>query len=109
MPNIATVLKEEILRLARKEVRSQTGALKKVSAQYRRDIAELKRRESNLQRKLAALEKRVLKGAPARDAEADTPSVRFTAKGLVSQRKRAIKRATTSPNPNARMKPAAVR
>ena len=39
MPNIATVLREEILRLARKEARTQIGALKKASAQHRRDIA----------------------------------------------------------------------
>ncbi len=32
MPNIATVLKEEILRLARKEARRQTGALKKAAS-----------------------------------------------------------------------------
>jgi len=52
MPNIATVLKEEILRLARKEIRNQTSILKKMSAQYRIDIAEMKRRMSDLQRKI---------------------------------------------------------
>ena len=33
MPKIASVLKEEITRLARKELRSETVTLKKVSAQ----------------------------------------------------------------------------
>ena len=88
MPNIAAVLKEEIIRLARKEVRSQTGALKKASAQYRKDIAELKRRESNLRRKLTVLEKQVLKGTPSQRAETGAQGARFTAKGLYSQRKR---------------------
>ena len=88
MPNIATVLKEEILRLARKEVRGQTNALKKASAQYRKDIAELKRRVSDLQRKITPLEKQVLKSAPSQTAETDADHVRFTAKGLRSQRKR---------------------
>ncbi|OHB78118.1 MAG: hypothetical protein A2Z25_11610 [Planctomycetes bacterium RBG_16_55_9] len=88
MPNIATVLKEEILRLARKEVRGQTSVLKKASAQYRKDIAAMKRRESNLQRKLTSLEKQVLKGTPSRGSEVDAQGVRFTAKGLCSQRKR---------------------
>lgn len=88
MPNIATVLKEEILRIARKEVRRQTGALKKASAQYRKDIAETKRRVSDLQRKLTTLEKQVLKGVSSQVTEVDTEHVRFTAKGLCSQRKR---------------------
>ena len=88
MPNIATVLKEEILRLARKEVRGQTNALKKASAQYRKDIAEMKRRVSDLQRKVVPLEKQALKNAPAQAAEVHADRVRFTAKGLRSQRKR---------------------
>jgi DNA-binding transcriptional regulator YiaG len=88
MPNIATVLKEEILRLARKEVRRQTSVLWKASAQYRKDIAEMKRRVSDLRRKVTPLEKQVLKNAPAQTAETDADHVRFTAKGLRSQRQR---------------------
>ncbi|UCE48433.1 MAG: helix-turn-helix domain-containing protein, partial [Phycisphaerales bacterium] len=88
MPNIATVLKEEILRLARKEVRRQTATLKKASVQYRKDIAEMKRRVSDLQRKLTTLEKQVLKGVSSQVAEVDAERVRFTARGLCSQRKR---------------------
>ena len=34
MPDIMSVLKTEILRLARKEVRNETESLKKASAQY---------------------------------------------------------------------------
>jgi len=88
MSNIATVLKDEISRLARKEVRRQTGALRKASAQYRRDIAEMKRRLSDLQRKVIPLQKQVLKSPAAQAAETDGERVRFTAKGLRSQRKR---------------------
>ena len=88
MPNIATVLKEEILRLARKEVRGQTNALTKASVQHRKDIAEMKRRVSDLQRRLTPLEEQVLKNVPSHTAEADADHVRFTAKGLRSQRKR---------------------
>ena len=40
MPNIATVLKQEISRLARKEAKAHVEPLRKVTAQYRRDIAE---------------------------------------------------------------------
>jgi DNA-binding transcriptional regulator YiaG len=88
MPNIAVVLKEEILRLARKEVREQTSVLKKMSAQYRKDIAEMKRRISELQRRVTPLQKQVLKNVPSQTAETDADHVRFTAKGLRSQRKR---------------------
>jgi len=88
MPNIAAVLKEEISRIARKEVRSETTSLKKASSQYRRDIAELKRQVSNLQGRLTLLEKQVLQKVPSQVPDADAEGVRFTAKGLCSQRKR---------------------
>lgn len=88
MPNIAAVLKEEIVRLARKEIRTQNSVLRKASAQYRRDIAALKRRVSDLQRKLTPLAKQVLRNVPSQAAEPDAEHVRFTARGLRSQRKR---------------------
>jgi DNA-binding transcriptional regulator YiaG len=88
MADIVGVLRKEILRLARKEIRKQTDGLKKTSAQYRRDIAELKRRVSDLQHRLTPLEKQVLRNAPAQVPEAEADGVRFTAKGLRSQRKR---------------------
>ncbi|MBM4026260.1 MAG: hypothetical protein FJ280_12770 [Planctomycetes bacterium] len=88
MPNIATVLKDEILRLARKEARRQTDVLKRTSAQHRRDIAALKRQLAALQRKVSPLEKQVLKGPSAPAAEPKANGVRFTAKGLRSQRQR---------------------
>jgi DNA-binding transcriptional regulator YiaG len=45
-------------------------------------------RVSDLQRKVNPLEKHVLKNAPSQTAETDANHVRFTAKGLRSQRKR---------------------
>jgi DNA-binding transcriptional regulator YiaG len=88
MANIAGVLREEILRLARKELRKQTSAFKRASAQYRRDIAELKRRMSDLQRRLGPIEKQAVRTVASPVAKADADGVRFTAKGLRSQRKR---------------------
>ena len=41
MPNIAAVLKDEIRRLARREVKTHTIATKQAVAHYRRDIARL--------------------------------------------------------------------
>ncbi len=88
MPNMATVLKAEISRIARKIVRAETAVLKKASAQYRREIAELKRQVSNMQGRVSVLEKRVLRDVPSPVTEADAKNVRFTAKGLHAQRKR---------------------
>lgn len=89
MANIATVLKEEIRRLARKEVKEQTELLKRQSAQYRRDVASLKRTSTNLERRLALLEKKTWKKAPAQEvAELPLEKVRFSSKGLRSHRTR---------------------
>jgi hypothetical protein len=43
MPNIAAALKDEIRRLARREIKAETGLTKQAVAQYRGDIAKLKR------------------------------------------------------------------
>ena len=88
MPNIASILKEEILRLARKEVRNELASLKKASAQYRSDIAELKRRLASLEKQLVQSEKKAAKKAPAQEEGESGTRVRFSAKGLASQRQR---------------------
>ncbi len=49
MPNIATVLKSEIARIARKEVRAETLQIKKQSTNYRSQIASLKRQVAALE------------------------------------------------------------
>lgn len=88
MPNIASVLKDEIARVARKEIRAQTGTIKKATVQYRQDIAALKRQVTTLERKVALLEKKVLKEQPIVKSSPEDSNARFTAKGLKSQRKR---------------------
>ena len=87
MPNIASVLKEEIARLARKELRGETGGLKKASAQHRSDIAALKRRVAAIEQMLVRLDRKGNKPAAPPDAEAG-PRIRFSAKGLGAQRQR---------------------
>lgn len=57
MPNLTTVLNDEIRRLARKEIRAQVGKTQKQVAEQRRDIAELKRINADLNRRLSFLEK----------------------------------------------------
>jgi len=87
MPNIGALLKEEISRLCRREVRKEVAAVKKASASFRRDIAALKRQVVVLQRKIVALEKRTI--APvAKSATLPDRPVRFVAKGLRSLRAR---------------------
>ena len=89
MPNIASILKDEISRVARKEVRSETAALKKAVSTYRAEIAALKRRAQALEQELRRLSKAGAGAEPA--AAADEPlqhALRFNAKGLASQRQR---------------------
>jgi len=88
MPNIAAVLKEEIVRLARKEIRKGTAAVQKASSQHRRDLAALKRQIAELQRQVSLLEGKVLAEPGDTTRVDDNTRVRFTAKGLRSQRKR---------------------
>lgn len=55
MSNIANVLKAEITRLARKEVRSQVDPTKKTTTTHRHEIAALKRQVANLERQVTQL------------------------------------------------------
>ncbi|MDR0184212.1 helix-turn-helix domain-containing protein [Lysobacter arvi] len=85
MPNLGTVLKAEISRLARKEVRAEVETLRKASGTYRREIAELKRQVAQLQRLVKQASK--TRPAPATASEEnDTARHRFSAKGLQSLR-----------------------
>jgi DNA-binding transcriptional regulator YiaG len=90
MPNIASLLKEEISRVARKEVRAETQGLKKAIAQYRSEIAALKRRSKEVDQQLRQLRKSAGRGAAASSAESDEPErkLRFRAKGFAEQRRR---------------------
>jgi DNA-binding transcriptional regulator YiaG len=87
MPNIAVVLRDEITRLARKEVRSQTASARKASTQYRRDIAALKRQVKGLEKQLAALRRTAGRTAPQPTSKPGTPA-RFMPTSLRAQRKR---------------------
>jgi len=88
MPNIASVLKDEILRLARKEVRTATEGLKKAGAAYRSDIASLKRQVATLQKQLARGEKKRAAGPEQVEPSEDASRIRFSAKRLARQREK---------------------
>ena len=89
MSNVASVLKEEIARVARKEIRRETSSLKKSSSTHRSEIAALKRR-------VLELERQQRRAGPGRQApppaaaneDSVAPGTRFSAKSMASQRRR---------------------
>ena len=92
MPNIGTLLKEEIARISRKQSRAETEALKKANSHYRGQIAELKRRMQALEQQV----KRLSRGGGARGGATASAApeseggkqIRYSAKSLASQRRR---------------------
>ncbi|QFZ83264.1 helix-turn-helix domain-containing protein [Variovorax paradoxus] len=93
MPNIASILKAEISRVARKEVRAEIETLKKASVAHRASIAELRRQVSALEKELRKVAKGSARQAPASaasaagdDADAGGPKRRFSANRLAAHR-----------------------
>jgi len=69
MPNIASILKVEISRVARKEVRAEIETLKKASVVHRAAIAELRRQVNALEKELRRVAKGAIRPATAPDAD----------------------------------------
>ena len=88
MPNIASVLKSEMSRVARKEVRGEILSLKKAASAYRSDIAALKRRTQALEQQLRRLSKILPRAEVRTETAGATELRRFSAKGLASLRRR---------------------
>jgi DNA-binding transcriptional regulator YiaG len=88
MPNLATTLKSEISRIARKEVRGEVESLKKAVATYRGEIAGLKRRAQALELEVRRLTKARAKAAPVSDEQTSETVRRFSAKGFAKHRQR---------------------
>ncbi len=88
MPNIGTVLKSEISRVSRKEVRGETQALKKSISQYRTQIADLKRRMQALEQQIKRLRKVTASAVTAEVELEPHTKIRFSAKSLIAQRRR---------------------
>ena len=89
MPNIALILRQEIMRLARKEVRTQTSGARKMMTQLRSANTELKRETSELRAKLARLERRSRVGDSDRSSNGSEETqrrMRFNSKGLATHR-----------------------
>lgn len=88
MANIASLLKDEITRLARKEIRGEVEGLKKASAHYRSQIAALKRRIAALEQQVSRLGKAVPKTVEVKAEPETGAKMRFSAKGFKSLRER---------------------
>jgi DNA-binding transcriptional regulator YiaG len=86
MPNIVTVLKAEISRLAKKEAKAATTKLQRASVQYRTDIAKLKKLVGQQAKEMIAL-RRQQQAQPQADQEPDE-NARFSARSVKAQRKR---------------------
>lgn len=89
MPNIASILKSEISRVARKEVRAEVLALKKAAGTHRKEIAALKHRARALEQALRRMGRSQRAATePAAADDGASGSRRFSAKGLLSLRGR---------------------
>jgi DNA-binding transcriptional regulator YiaG len=88
MPNIAGVLKEEIRRLAKKEIKAQVGSTKQAVARYRSDIAKLKRLLGRQEREIKLLKKKTQPEGQPEAQEDDLEGVRFSARSVKAQRQR---------------------
>lgn len=88
MPNIGQVLKEEIVRLAKREATSSMQPAKKAASQHRKSIAELKRQMADLARAVALLQRQASKPRTSRAKAEPALKLRFVAKGLASHRAR---------------------
>lgn len=92
MSSFAEQLKSEIARIARKEARAETRALKKANAQYRTDIAALKRRLAELDRAVARQAKKAAqastRGQATEEEHSPAQGLRFRVAGFANLRKK---------------------
>ena len=88
MPNIASILKAEIARVARKEVRAEIEGLRKSANVYRSEIAALKKRTQLLEQQLRKVAKAVPEPAATPEDASQNTKMRFSAKGFATLRQR---------------------
>jgi len=84
MPNFASALKDEIVRLARKEIRVESEKFNKAKALLRAETSALKLRVVALEKEVAHLSKKSGKGKIDKVRPSEQSQIRFSPKGLVS-------------------------
>lgn len=90
MPNLNEVLRAEITRLARKEIKGQLEVSKQMVSKHRHEIAALKREVKALETRLGRIQKGSASQATetANEDSTELGNVRFSAKSVRSQRRR---------------------
>ena len=88
MTNFAAQLKSEISRIAKKESRAESAAIKKITTRHRADIAALKRGVIELEAIVRKLTKSQAKPEPVVEIRPASHSLRFRADGFAALRKR---------------------
>jgi DNA-binding transcriptional regulator YiaG len=90
MSNVMKVLRDEITRLARKEVKASVSKVHKPTVQLKHDVAALKRIVVALakdNRRLQGIMDQIVKNQPAQASE-ETGKARLTGKGIRSLRRK---------------------
>lgn len=88
MPNVAVALKVEIARITRKELRSEVTGLRMAVRVARAEISTLKGRVQTLEQASQKLTRWHAVPTPAMSTESNGSASRFSARGLMSHRRR---------------------
>lgn len=88
MPNLANTLKQEIARIARKELRGELAGLRKAVTAHRTDLARMKRENVVLEQEVRRLRREVsrLSSAPAEPVDEPESRFRYSAERLSAAR-----------------------
>ncbi|RYG30470.1 MAG: helix-turn-helix domain-containing protein, partial [Burkholderiales bacterium] len=85
MPNLSSILKSEISRIARRELRDEVATLRKSVSQHRTALATAKKVIADLQRRMRALERKPKVSAVAGEPK-DGRKHRYSAQRLAAHR-----------------------
>lgn len=77
MPNLANTLKQEIARIARKELRGELAGLRKAVTAHRTDLARMKRENVALEQEVRRLRREISRLLPSPTEPASEPDSRF--------------------------------
>jgi DNA-binding transcriptional regulator YiaG len=90
MANVAKVLKDEISRISRKEVKATAGGIGKSQKAIRKVVADLRKKVASLEKEIKRLSagKPKEKAVPVKEQPAEMEKARLTGKGVRSLRTR---------------------
>lgn len=88
MSKIAVVFKEEIIRLARKEAKSQARVAHNAVTKFRKEVAELKRQIRKAHVEIVQLKRLAVQPTELQPVDSAVEQIRFSAVSVKSQRAR---------------------